>query len=70
MQQGSDGDKDISWDWSLDAPPDTGLMLMLGWVPGLFYAGLLFLGRTALQRPQTQVVGAYDDPRRGGPFMT
>jgi hypothetical protein len=52
----TDPDTDVSFNWSLDAPADAGLMLALGWVPGLVYAGLLMLARKAMEPPQATVV--------------
>ena len=37
--------------WLADAPPETSLALMLGWVPGAVYAGLLLLVRRAIEGP-------------------
>jgi hypothetical protein len=56
-----DPDTDVSFDWSADAKGDAGLMLALGWVPGLVYAGLLMLARKAVEPPPVEVV---DDPGR------
>lgn len=64
LQHGADGDQDIAWDWSVNAPLDTGWMLLLGWIPGLAYAGLLFLARRGLEPRETQLIEGYGDPRR------
>ena len=64
MQNGGEGSDDIAWDWTVDAPLDTGWMLLLGWIPGLAYAGLLFLARRGMQRKQAQLIGDAIDPRQ------
>jgi hypothetical protein len=64
LQNGGEGSEDIAWDWSIDAPLDTGWMLLLGWIPGLAYASLLFLARRGMQRKQAQLVGDAIDPRQ------
>ena len=62
-------DVDVAYDWRGEATGYAGLMLALGWAPGLVYAGLLLLARKAIEPPQAEVV---DDPGRpwqgGGPY--
>lgn len=36
--------------WSTDASSDTSLIMLLGWIPGLVYAGLLMLARKGLEQ--------------------
>jgi hypothetical protein len=69
-------DQDIAWGWTYEGPPDTALTLMLGWIPGLAYAGLLMLARRSLA-PQTEDGAGYEgedqqgwlgQQRGGGPY--
>ena len=52
-----DPDTDVAYDWSAEAKGYAGLMLALGWAPGLVYAGLLLLARKATEPPTVEVVG-------------
>ena len=58
-------DQDIAWGWTYEGPPDTALTLMLGWIPGLAYAGLLMLARRSMA-PQTQEGFEYGEAEQQG----
>jgi hypothetical protein len=57
-------EKDVRYDHFSQAPIDAGLVLMLAWVPGLVYAGLLVLARKGLERPPVEVIDAPPMRRR------
>ncbi|QOV90136.1 hypothetical protein [Humisphaera borealis] len=42
--------------FSTEAPAESTLIVVLGWVPGLVYAGLLSLARKALERPAQEII--------------
>ncbi len=52
--------------YTADAPSGSTLVVLLGWVPGLVYAGLLMLARKAIEPEPQQVMGpmVYPDERR------
>lgn len=50
--------------FATDASGETSLVVLLGWVPGLVYAGLLMLARKAFEPEQPDVIG---DNRWGNP---
>lgn len=50
--------------YSADAPSDSSLILLLGWIPGLVYSGLLMLARKGLERQAPEVL----DPTYGGGY--
>lgn len=64
IKEGSDGDSDIEFDWWANSRRHTGMILLLGWMPGLAYAGLLFLARRGLQGKQVELTGEVIDPRQ------
>jgi hypothetical protein len=64
IKEGSDGDKDIEFEWWANSRRNTGMILLLGWMPGLAYAGLLFLARRGLQGKQVELTGEVIDPRQ------
>ena len=61
------GDRETVERWEVDAPSGAPLAMLLGWVPGLVYAGLLILARKSVERPA--VPALVDQPRgaRGRP---
>ena len=46
--------------FSAEAPAESTLILVLGWVPGLVYAGLLSLARKALEPQQSNIIEAVE----------
>jgi hypothetical protein len=64
-RQADTPEKDVRYDHYSHAPIDAGLVLMLGWVPGLVYAGLLVLARKGLERPPVEVIDVPPMRRRG-----
>jgi len=48
--------QETSTNWQAEASGETSLIMMLGWVPGLVYAGLLMLARKAMEPQEAEVI--------------
>jgi hypothetical protein len=47
--------------WEADAPTDSAVIVLLGWVPGLVYSGLLILARKGLEPPPVEILDTGSD---------
>ena len=65
-QQTGDTWQPDSETWLADAPIETSLALLLGWIPGAVYAGLLLLVRKAVEEPVDRLGGVEEARKHEG----